>query len=126
MRIKRGDIVEVISGDDRGARGEVQRVIRGKRPLTRRLMKRLGRSALPDPNRDRVVVAGVNIVKKHQRRTGDVRTQVGIIEREAPIHVSNVMLVCPHCDEPTRVRMRVLEDGSRARECRRCGQLIDS
>ena len=126
MRIKRGDLVEVISGDDRGARGEVQRVIRGKRVLSRRMAKKLGRSAIPDPNLDRVVVAGVNIIKKHQRRTGDVRTQVGIIEREAPIHVSNVMLVCPHCDRPTRVRMRVFEDGSKARECRRCGQLIDS
>ncbi len=126
MRIKRGDLVEVISGDDAGERGEVQRVIRGKRRLSRRMTKKLGRSVVRDPNLDRVVVAGVNFIKKHQRRTGDVRTQVGIIEREAPIHISNVMLVCPHCDEPTRVRMRVFEDGSRARECKRCGQLIDS
>ncbi|MCD6289396.1 MAG: 50S ribosomal protein L24 [Anaerolineae bacterium] len=126
MKIKRGDLVEVISGDDKGARGEVQRVIRGKRKLSRRLTKKLGRTTVYDPNLDRVVVAGVNFIKKHQRRTGNINTQVGIIEREAPIHVSSVMLVCPHCDQPTRVRIHVFEDGTRARECRKCGQLIDS
>ncbi len=125
MKIKRGDTVEVISGDDRGKRGEVQRVIRGKRTLSRRAA-RGGPMTVRDPNLDRVVVAGVNLIKKHQRRTGDIRTQVGIIEREAPIHISNVMLVCPHCNEPTRVRMHVFENGTRARECRKCGQLIDS
>ncbi len=125
MKIKQGDIVEVISGDDRGRRGEVQRVIPAKRLRSRRTAKD-GRLAVPDPNLTRVVIAGVNIVKKHQRRTGNIRTQVGIIEREAPIHVSNVMLVCPHCDEPTRVRMHTFEDGTRARACRKCGQLIDS
>ncbi len=125
MKIKQGDIVKVISGDDRGKRGEVQRVILAKRVRSRRTAKD-GRMAVPDPNLTRVVVAGVNIVKKHQRRTGNIRTQVGIIEREAPIHSSNVMLVCPHCDKPTRVRMHTFEDGTRARECRKCGQLIDS
>ena len=125
MKIKRGDTVEVISGDDRGKRGQVQRVIRGKRTLSRRIAKD-GTMVVRDPNLDRVVVAGVNLIKKHQRRTGNIRTQVGIIEREAPIHISNVMLVCPHCDKPTRVRMHVFENGTRARECRKCGQLIDS
>jgi large subunit ribosomal protein L24 len=125
MKIKRGDTVEVISGDDRGKRGQVQRVIRGKRTLSRRTAKD-GTMVVRDPNLDRVVVAGVNLIKKHQRRTGNIRTQVGIIEREAPIHISNVMLVCPHCDKPTRVRMHVFENGTRARECRKCGQLIDS
>jgi large subunit ribosomal protein L24 len=124
MKIKQGDIVEVTSGDDRGKRGEVQYVIPDKRVLSRRTARE-GRLAVFDPDLTRVVVAGVNIAKKHQRRTGDVRTQVGIIEREAPIHISNVMLVCPHCDEPTRVRMHTFEDGARARECRKCGQLID-
>jgi len=75
---------------------------------------------------DRVVVAGVNLIKKHQRRTGNVNTQFGIIEREAPIHVSNVMLVCPKCSKPTRVGHIVHVDGSRSRACKQCGQDIDA
>jgi len=125
MHIKQGDTVEVISGEDRGARGEVQRVLIGKRVRSKRAA-RGGPLTVRDPNMDRVVVSGVNFIKKHQRRTGDVRTQVGIIEREAPIHISNVMLVCPHCNKATRVRMHVFENGTRARECRQCGQLIDT
>jgi len=125
MHIKQGDTVEVISGEDRGARGEVQRVLIGKRVRSKRAA-RGGPLTVRDPNMDRVVVSGVNFIKKHQRRTGDVRTQVGIIEREAPIHISNVMLVCPHCNKTTRVRMHVFENGTRARECRQCGQLIDT
>jgi large subunit ribosomal protein L24 len=104
MKIKKGDTVEVLSGDDRGVRGAV-------------------RVALPKEGR--VVVAGVNIIKKHQRRTGDVRTQVGIIEREAPIQVSIVALVCPHCDKPTRVGYRLAPDGSKTRICRKCQESID-
>ncbi len=104
MKIKKGDTVEVISGDDRGLRGTV-------------------RVALPKEGR--VIVAGVNIVKKHQRPTGNVRTQAGIIEREAPIRVSNVALVCPHCDKPTRVGYRVAPDGSKTRICRKCKESID-
>jgi len=104
MKIKKGDTVEVLSGNDRGMRGAV-------------------RVALPKEGR--VVVAGVNIIKKHQRRTGDVRTQVGIIEREAPIRVSTVALVCPHCDKPTRVGYRLAPDGSKTRICRKCQESID-
>jgi len=104
MKIKKGDTVEVLSGNDRGMRGAV-------------------RVALPKEGR--VVVAGVNIIKKHQRRTGDVRTQVGIIEREAPIRVSIVALVCPHCDKPTRVGYRLAPDGSKTRICRKCQESID-
>lgn len=125
MNIKRGDTVEVISGDDQGARGEIQRMVVGKRVLSKRAA-RGGPLTVRDPDLDRVVVSGVNIVKKHQRRTGDVRTQVGIIEREAPLHISNVMLVCPHCSVATHVRTHVFENETRARECRKCGQLIDS
>lgn len=117
MRIRTGDIVEVISGNYKGERGEVQRVIRA-----RRSGRQAGRR---DPNKDRVVVAGVNLITKHQRRTGSVRTQTGRIEREAPIHISNVMLVCPHCDQPTRVGHEVLADGTKARRCKKCGQTID-
>jgi len=104
MKIKKGDTVEVISGNDRGVRGTVNVAL---------------------PKEKRVVVGGVHIIKKHQRRTGDVRTQFGIIEREAPIHVSNVALVCPHCDRPTRVGYRVLADGTKTRVCRKCQETID-
>ena len=62
-----------------------------------------------------MVVAGINLIKKHQRRTGNVNTQFGIIEREAPIHISNVELVCPKCGKPTRVAHQVHADGSRGR-----------
>ena len=104
MKIRKGDTVEVITGDDRGTRGTVHRVL---------------------PAEKRVLVSGVNLVKKHQRRTGDVRTQVGIIEREAPIHISDVMLVCPRCSKKTRVGYRILEDGTKVRVCRSCDETIE-
>ncbi len=104
MKIKKGDTVEVISGDDRGSRGTVHRVM---------------------PAQKRVLVSGVNMVKKHQRRTGDVRTQFGIIEREAPINISNVALVCPRCNKPSRVGYRVMEDGTKVRVCRKCDETIE-
>lgn len=125
-RIKKGDTVEVISGadaaearrDGRKVRGEVHRVIPGYKIDRQR--RRVGR----DPDQDRVVVRGVNMITKHQRRTGDVRTQVGRIEMEAALPLSKVMLVCPACDKATRVQIREFEDGSRARYCKRCGELI--
>ncbi|NLD74184.1 MAG: 50S ribosomal protein L24 [Chloroflexi bacterium] len=104
MKIKKGDTVEVLSGNYKGVRGTVNSV---------------------DPDSGRVVVSGVNIVKKHQRRTGDVRTQFGIIEREAPIRVSKVALVCPRCDKPSRVGFEVAEDGAKTRVCRRCNEAIE-
>ena len=111
-KIKKGDTVEIISGDDRGpsgdpTRGTVHRVI---------------------PKKDRVVVSGINIVKKHQRPRptgGRLQTQAGIIEFEAPIHLSNVMLVCSQCDQRTRVAFRRLEDGGKVRVCRECDATID-
>jgi len=104
MKIKKGDTVEVISGNDKGVRGTVHAVF---------------------PEAERLVVSGVNMVKKHQRRTGDVKTQFGIIEREAPLHISNVALVCPHCDKAVRVGYQIMPDESKARICRKCGELID-
>lgn len=104
MKIKKGDTIQVITGEDVGRRGAVHMVY---------------------PRERKLVVSGVNIVKKHQRRTGDVRTQFGIIEREAPLHVSNVALVCPHCDKPTRVGYRVMPDGTKSRICRKCDEVID-
>jgi len=104
MKIRKGDTVEVISGNDRGVRGEVNLVM---------------------PKQGRIVVSGVKVIKKHQRRTGNVRTQFGIIERESPIRVCNVALVCPHCDRPTRVGYRVSPDGHKERICRKCKESID-
>lgn len=104
QRIRKGDRVEVVAGDDRGARGEVQNV---------------------DPRKGRVVVHGVNVVKKHQRRTGRVSTQTGIIEFEAPISISNVMPVCASCDKPVRIGFQVQPTGVKVRVCRACGAVMD-
>jgi len=105
-KIKKGDTVEVVSGNDRDLRGVVQRVL---------------------TKSDRIVVAGVNKVKKHQRpmRAGRGQVQPGIIEFEAPFHVSNVMLVCPRCDQRTRVGFSRLEDGHKVRVCKQCDEVID-
>jgi large subunit ribosomal protein L24 len=119
MDIKKGDKVMVMAGDDSGRQGEVQRVVPAKWGKGRKAGER-------NPNGDRVVVAGINLIKKHQRRTGNVNTQFGIIEREAPIHISNVMLVCPKCGKPTRVAHQVFADGSRGRLCKECGEAIDA
>ena len=100
VRIVRGDTVEVISGRDKGMRGEVLRVL---------------------PKADRVVVQGIALRKKHQRQiqSGGRTMSPGIIQFESPLHISNVMLVCPKCDEVTRVGM-VVEDGERKRVCKKC------
>ena len=118
QRIKKGDTVQVISGNEIGARGEVERVLRTWHVDSAR--KRIERNA----DGDRIVVRGVNIRKKHQRRTGQTHTQTGIIEMEAPIHISNVMLVCPECDEATRIGFN-FEEGKKVRVCKRCGATID-
>ena len=107
MRIKVGDEVEVVSGNDKGVRGTVQRVI---------------------PKEKRLVVSGVHLVKKHQRPRptgGRAPAQGGIIEFEASIDVSNVMLVCPHTGEPTRVSIRRDDDGRRIRVSKKSGKDID-
>lgn len=106
MRIKVGDKVQVIAGNYKGSRGTVQRVL---------------------PKENRVVVSGVNLVKKHQKPRptgGRSRAQGGIIEFEAPIHISNVMMVCPETDEPTRVGIRRDEDGRRTRFSKKSGNDI--
>lgn len=103
MKIRKDDTVLVIAGKDKGKKGSVRQSL---------------------PKESRVVVDGVNKVKRHMRPRGTVR-QAGIIEREAPLHVSNVMLLCTKCNQPTRVGFRFLEDGSRVRVCRRCGEVID-
>jgi large subunit ribosomal protein L24 len=101
--VRKGDTVVVVAGKERGKRGKVLRVIPGK---------------------GRVLIERVNMIKKHQRPTQKLR-QGGIIEREGPIHLSNVMLVDPQTDKPTRVGVRSLADGKKARVARRSGEFID-
>ncbi len=119
MKIKRGDTVEIITGDERGERGTVRNVLRAWKVDRKR--RRIGR----DLNKDRVIVGGRNIIKKHQRPISQTRTQTGIIELEASMHISNVALVCPHCDDWTRVGFTFAEDGRKVRFCKRCGEIID-
>ncbi len=114
QKIRKGDTVEVISGNFAGERGEVQSVLRKK-----------NKQGEYDPNEVYVVVAGINLVKKHQRRTGNVRTQVGIIEREGPIHISKVMLVAPRANQPTRVGSRTTSDGAKSRYSAKHNEFID-
>ncbi|HET9692324.1 MAG TPA: 50S ribosomal protein L24 [Acidimicrobiales bacterium] len=101
MKIKKGDTVQVLAGKDRGQSGVVERVM----PLT-----------------GKVVVDGVNIVKKHQRQTS-ARIKGGIIDKAMPIQASNVALVCS-TDGPTRVGYRIDDDGTKHRVCRKCGKEI--
>ena len=118
MKIKKGDTVEIISGNDRGRRGTVHRLI---------LKKDKGKKDKKNKGA-RVVVSGVNLVKKHQRPRptgGRMQTQPGIIEFEAPIHLSNVMLVCPQCDQRTRVAFEYSEDDWKVRVCKECDAVID-
>ncbi len=101
--VRKGDTVVVVAGKERGKRGRVLRVL---------------------PEKNRVVVERVNMIKKHQRPTQKLR-QGGIIEREGPLHLSNVMLVDPTSDKPTRIGMRALVDGKKVRLARKSGEIID-
>lgn len=103
MHIRRGDTVIVLSGKDRGLRGKVTRSL---------------------PSEGRAVVDGINKVKRHQKPSLK-NPQSGIITKEAPVHASNLMLVCPQCHKPTRVAHKVQDDGARVRACKRCGAAID-
>jgi len=103
MKIRKNDTVLVIAGKDKGKKGKV-------------------RVAYPED--ERVLVEGVNFIKRHMRAMRQAR-QAGIIEREAPIHVSDVMLLCSKCNRPTRIGFRFLADGRKTRSCRSCGEVID-
>lgn len=101
--VRKGDTVEVIAGKEKGKRGKVLRVF---------------------PDKGRVVIENVNMIKKHQRPTQKIR-QGGIIEREGSIHLSNVMLLDPRQEKPTRVAVRILADGRKARVAKKSGEMID-
>lgn len=98
MRLRTGDLVEVISGDDKGVRGKVLRV---------------------DRKTGKLLIEGVNQVKKHMHRTRKT-PQGGVLTRETPLWASKVMLVCVKCNKPTRVGVRALPDGAKERFCRKC------
>jgi len=102
-RIRKGDKVIVISGDDRGKQGEVLQVL---------------------PKANRAVVAGVNVAKHHQKPRG-MNQQGGIVEKEATIHLSNLMLIDPKTDKPTRIGFKVLENGAKVRVARQSGNVIE-
>ena len=103
MKIRKNDTVLVVAGKDKGKRGKVR---------------------FAYPKQERLLVEGINFIKKHSRARGAVK-QAGIIEREAPISVSNVMLLCSKCNHPARVGFRFLADGKKVRICRSCGEGID-
>jgi large subunit ribosomal protein L24 len=104
INVRKNDRVMVIAGKDKGKSGRVIEV---------------------HPRKHRVLVEGVNVVKRHSKANTRRGVQGGILERESPIDVSNVMIICPHCGVPTRVGHQVLEDGQRHRACKKCGAAIE-
>ena len=103
LHVKKNDMVKVIAGKDQGKSGKVMRVFPGK---------------------SRVVVEGLNIIKRHTR-PNQLNPEGGIVEKEAPLSISNVMLVCGSCNQATRTGVRLLEDGSKTRYCKKCNESVD-
>ena len=102
--IRRNDNVVVITGKDRGKRGRVLKVV---------------------PGSNRLVVEGVNFIKRHTKPNPQRQVKGGVVEREAALHASNVQLVCPECGKPTRLGSKVLGDGRKVRICRKCEGVVD-
>ncbi len=100
-KLKKNDKVKVIAGKDKGKEGTIISFV---------------------PEKNRVIVEGVRVIKKHVKASAT--TKGGIVEKEAPIHISNVMLICPHCNQPTRVGIKFLESGEKVRYCKKCGETI--
>jgi large subunit ribosomal protein L24 len=103
-KVVKSDTVVILSGEYRGKTGKVLKVF---------------------PKKDKVVVEGVNLIKKHSRPTQQM-PQGGIIEKEGPIHISNLKVICPKCNKPTRIGMKILDDKSKVRFCKNtdCGEII--
>jgi len=102
MRIRKNDKVKVIAGNNRGREGKVLKVF---------------------PGTGKIIVEKVNLIKRHSRPS-QRSPQGGIVEKEGPIDVSNVMLICPKCNEVTRTGEIILADRSRVRSCRKCGEML--
>lgn len=103
LGIKKNDTVQVISGEEKGKTGRVIAVQKGG---------------------NRLLVERLNMIKKHMKPNKN-QTQGGIIEKEGPIHRSNIMLVCSKCSKPTRINHNVLENGKKIRVCKKCGEVIE-
>ena len=103
MRLRANDTVLVLKGRDRGKRARVQYTL---------------------PKQDKILVEGVNLVSRHTKPTGTTR-QAGIIQKEMPVQSSNVMLICTHCTNPTRVSWKNLADGTKSRVCSKCKEVIE-
>ncbi len=104
IRMKKDDKVKVLTGKDKGKIGKVLKVVK---------------------KTNRVIVENINVVKVHQRPT-QANPQGGIVEKTMPIQISNLMVMCNSCVKPTRIGMKLLEDGKRVRICKKCNQQIDS
>jgi len=102
-QLKKNDVVMVTCGKEVGKSGKVLRLL---------------------PKRNRVIVEKVNMIKRHTKPSAQMR-QGGIIEREASIHIPNVMILCHRCNAPVRIGKKIMEDGSKVRVCRKCGDLLD-
>ena len=102
--IRKNDSVVVITGKDRGKRGRVLQLV---------------------PAKNRLIVEGVNIIKRHTRPNPRQNVKGGVVEREAALHASNVQLICPECGAPTRIGRRLLGDGRKVRICRKCDGVVD-
>jgi large subunit ribosomal protein L24 len=102
--IRKNDNVVVTTGKDRGKRGRVMRIVADK---------------------NRVIVEGVNLIKRHTKPNPQRNVKGGVVEREAGLHASNVQLVCPECGKPTRIGRKILGDGRKVRICRKCEGVVD-
>jgi large subunit ribosomal protein L24 len=102
--IRKNDNVLVITGKNRGTRGRVLKV---------------------DPAKNRLVIEGVNMIKRHTKPNPQKNIKGGVVEREASVHASNVQLVCPECGKQTRVGRKILGDGRKVRICRKCEGVVD-
>ncbi|MGH9761149.1 MAG: 50S ribosomal protein L24 [Blastocatellia bacterium] len=105
INVRRNDRVMIITGKDKGKTGRVIEVI---------------------PRKKKLLVEGVNMVKRHTKANSRAGVSGGILDREAPVDISNVMLVCPHCSLPTRIGHQVAGEAQRIRECKRCGATIEN
>jgi large subunit ribosomal protein L24 len=103
MKVRKNDTVLIVLGKDKGKKGKVRKTM---------------------PDKEKVIVEGLNLIKRHSKTKGKTR-QAGIIELEGPIPVSNVMIICNKCNKPVRVGTRILEDGKKARYCHNCSEIID-
>jgi large subunit ribosomal protein L24 len=104
LHVKKDDLVMIVAGKDKGKSGKVLRVL---------------------PEKERVLVESINLIKRHTRPS-ESNSEGGIIEKEAPIALSNVQLLCPGCNKPARTGLKVLEDGSKVRFCKKCNEIVNN